>query len=122
MARQQGLPAAEVEELAAMARKGNRTAQMVFEAFATALGRGVATIISLFNPEAIILTGKVTRASDVYFDYMLKSVKLHTLPDSLANVRIVIANPESNLSSLGAVALILHKIYYSSHISFEEVI
>jgi len=122
MALQQGLPTSDVTQLATMARNGNVAAREVFSTFAMALGRGVATLISLFNPEAVIIHGKVSRAADLFMPAVKEAVARHTLPAPLANVKIVVADPEKNLSSLGAVAVVLNKIYFSSQVTFEEVI
>lgn len=122
MAKERNLSSSDVEELAQMARAGDAAAVELFETFADALGRGVATIINLFNPEAVILTGKVSRASDVYQERMTQTVAKHALPAALARTSIVVGDPETNLSLLGAVAVVLHHIFYSSRVSYEEVI
>lgn len=122
MALEAGLQTDDVEELAIMAREGNPMAREVFADFAEALGRGVAVIINLFNPEAVILSGKVARASDVFIDDMKRSTEQHALPALLAKTHILVENPGKNLSSLGAVALVLHHIFHSSNIPYEKVI
>lgn len=122
MAKERGYKTQDVEELAQMAREGDAGAQEIFRIFAVALGRGVATIINLFNPEAIILSGKVSRAADVFLADLKTSMAAHALPAPFAETVLMVENPAKNLSSLGAVAVVLHQIFYSSHISFEEVI
>jgi len=122
MARERGLATDKVDELAELARAGNQAAAEIFKTFGEALGRGVATIINLFNPEAILLTGRVSRASDVFWETMSETVARHTLPAALENVQLVVEPPEKNFSLLGAVAAVLHGIFYSSKVSFEEVI
>lgn len=122
MARQRGLATDDVEELVRMAREGDAAAQEIFNEFAAALGRGVATIVNLFNPEAIILTGKVSRASDVFLDRMNETVAMHALPAALTKVRVVVEDARTNLSLLGAVAVVLNHIFFSSRVSYEEVI
>jgi predicted NBD/HSP70 family sugar kinase len=122
MARERGLSTTDVEELAKMARAGDAPAKEIFAEFAGALGRGIATIINLFNPETIVLTGKVSRASDVFWDDMMNSVSRHALPAALARTTVVVEQASANLSLLGAVAVVLHHIFYSSRVSYEEVI
>lgn len=122
MAKDAGLETSDVEELAALARNGQQAARSIFGQFAESLGLGIATILSLFNPETLLLGGKVCRASDVFYEPLMASVERHALPASFAAARIVVENPDINLSSLGAVATVLHTIYNSSEVSFEQVI
>jgi predicted NBD/HSP70 family sugar kinase len=82
----------------------------------------VATIVNLFNPEAIILSGKVSRAADIFMGDLKASLAEHALPAAFAETKILLENPSKNLSSLGAVAVVLNQIFNSSHITFEEVI
>lgn len=122
MAAARGLKNTNVEDVAALARKGDANALAVFDEFAGALGRGIATIIALFNPQAILISGKVSRASDLFLEPMLESARRHALPPSISKVDIVVENPDTNLSSQGAVAMVLCRIYYTNHVTFEEVI
>lgn len=122
MARERGLKITDVGELADLARNGDTKALELFQEFAAALGRGVATVINLFNPEVIILTGKVSRASDLFLDEVKQSVREHALPAALARTQITVETPDVNLSLVGAVAVVLNQIFFSSRISFEEVI
>lgn len=121
MAQERGLPANDVQELADLARDGGKEAQAIFKKFASALGRGIAVTINLYNPETVILSGKVSMAADVFIDDLKAAVARHTLQPILERTRIHIESPQKNLSSLGAVAIVFHSIFYSGNVSFAEI-
>jgi hypothetical protein len=66
--------------------------------------------------------GPLSRASDLFWDQMMHTVSRHALPAALARTKVVVEQPSTNLSLVGAVAVVLHHIFYSSHVSYEEVI
>ncbi len=121
LAKERGLPVTDVEELAKRARQGFEDATAVFDVYADGIGRAAASIINLFNPEAIILTGKVSRAADVFLDSMKASMAAHSLPAAVMDTEIIV-EPAKNLSILGAVAVVLNQVFFSSHISVEEIL
>lgn len=58
--------ASSLEALASAARSGDRKARNTFERAGRALGLAVANLISLFDPEVVILTGGVAQAADLF--------------------------------------------------------
>lgn len=69
-AQERGLPIASHspragEELAAMAREGDTAARQVFEEASEALGRGLVTLVNLFQPSHIYILGGLVGARDL---------------------------------------------------------
>jgi len=122
LAQERGLSSTDVEELAQNARDGVKDAAEIFELFADSLGKTLATIINLFDPELIILTGKVSRAADIFYDNMTLAMYNHSLPASSSGTNILVEGAGKNLSSLGAVAVVLNQIFCTRHISIEEIL
>ena len=122
MAEERGLEKTDAKEVAELVRQGNLEAKQIFHEFTVALGRGIATVLNLYNPEAVILGGRVASAADVFLDDLREIVAAHTLPPIWETTDIIVANGEGKYGSLGAGAVVLHHIYYSAHVTLDSVI
>lgn len=122
LAKKKKLKVKDVAELATMAREGNQKAKEIFDEFAEALARGLAAIINLFDPDAIILSGRVTRAADVFLDRTRAELERHALEPILKNTEILISPLDVDLGPLGAAASVLQLIFRTSHVQVDEVI
>lgn len=109
-------------DLAELAQKGDARALAIFREFAGGLGRGIATIINMFDPEAVILGGRVCRSSRFFIEETRAAVKLHTLAPILSGCELHVSNLDVDLGPLGAAATVLHHIFTANHVGVEEVI
>lgn len=102
------------EAAAAAARRGDRKAREVFARAGRTLGLGVANIISLFDPQVVVLTGGLAGATDLFLDDLKHAVLEHAQPLSAPHVEIVVSQlgPDANL--LGAARLALDRMERSS--------
>ncbi|MGB9691416.1 MAG: ROK family protein [Candidatus Sumerlaeaceae bacterium] len=122
LARQRGLAVENVQELARKARDGEQTAREIFQVFADFLGRALATVMNLFDPEAVILAGRICRSYDLFFEQSLKEAERHTLAPIFHHTQISVSHLDVNLTSLGAVGCVMHHIFQASHIEVHELI
>lgn len=122
LARRRRLKVRDVAELADAARKGSAPAREVFGAFAESLGRGISTVLNLLDPEAVILCGRVTRASDLFLEQTLAETRRHTLAPIFNSTQIMVSRLDVDLGPLGAAASILHLIFKTAHLNVDEVI
>jgi len=76
-------------ETASAARSGDKAALEVFETCGRMLGRGLAILIDLLNPEKIIIGSIYTRCADLLAQYMMEEAARECLPRSLKAVSIV---------------------------------
>lgn len=95
------------EDVADLARAGHRTSQAIFQAAGHLLGLGVANLISLFDPEVVVLTGGLTKASDLFFDELQATALSRCQPLIAREVKIVISRLQSKANLLGAARLAL---------------
>lgn len=79
----------EVRKMAEAARNGEKTALRVFEICGTKLGRGLAIVIDLLNPEKIIIGSIFARCGDLLTKHMYKILEKEALPQALAKCEIV---------------------------------
>jgi glucokinase len=67
------------------------------------IGRAVAIVISILNPDAVILGGGLIEALDnAFFQQVIKSTEMHTLPTMLKETKIVRALLGDDAGVIGA--------------------
>lgn len=94
-------------DAAIAARNGDGSARAVFEKTGRILGRAVANLISLFDPEVIVLTGGLSNASDLYIDELRRTARLYAQPLSAPMVTVVVSTLQMDANLLGAARLAL---------------
>jgi len=100
-----GLPGLSPEKVARRARLGDPAAVEAFEQTAAWLGMGVANIVSLLNPQMVVLGGGLMQAGDL----LLEGVRRHMLawaqPVSGEEVRLELSRLGEDAGLLGAARL-----------------
>jgi len=71
------------------------------------LGMAVANLISLFDPEVIVLTGGVTSSADKFLDILVQNARRRAQPISAPQVAIVVSTLQSDANLLGVARLAL---------------
>lgn len=98
--------AASAREVAEAARRGDTAACRVFETAAAYLGTGIATAVTLFNPEAVIVGGGVAGAWDLLGPVVQRVVDEKTFPPNRATLRGVFpAELGEDAGAIGAASL-----------------
>lgn len=69
------------------------------------LGLAVANLISLFDPEVVVLTGGVTNSADRFRDILIQNARRRAQPLSAPQVEIVISTLQSDANLLGVAHL-----------------
>jgi glucokinase len=95
------------EQVADLARRGDRTAREIFRAAGHLLGLGVANLISLFDPEVVVLTGGLTNAADLFFDELQATALARCQPLIAGQVKVRVSRLQSKANLLGAAKLAL---------------
>jgi glucokinase len=96
------LTAADVAEAA---RRGNRAARAVFATMGRTLGAGVANLVSLFDPEVIVLSGGMAAAADLYLDELKRAVARYAQPLAAKQVKIAVSKLGADANLLGVARL-----------------
>ena len=100
--------------LVAFFRQGDPLAVETVKRSAYMLGIGLANYASVINPEAIILTGKVTELGDPLLDEVQQSFEEHVYHNARGKVRFLLANFEDSEANLmGASVLAWNVKEYS---------
>ena len=89
-----------------MAQKGDEKALRIFEEFGTHLGNALKTVLFILAPEAIFLGGSISRSFHFFENSLMKS--LEDFPfKKIREQLVVLPSDMSNISILGAAALVL---------------
>lgn len=99
------LPAVTAKSIAEAAYAGDETAREVYRMVARYLGRGLALIIDVLNPEVIILGSIFGRSRDLIEPYMLEVVHREAIGFSAAKCRIVTAGLGEHIGDMAALVL-----------------
>ena len=90
------------EQVVVAARRGDRIARRVLEEIGTNLGRGVAGMISLLNPEVVVLGGGLAGAGRFILDPLRATARKWGQPLATRQVRIVRSALGEDAGILGA--------------------
>lgn len=102
-----------IEEVTAIALRGESALQRVFNRAGEVLGLGVSGLIQIFNPEKIIVAGEGVRAGDLLFKPMHKAIAANTSHEMFKSLEIVIQKWQDTDWARGAASLVLQELYKS---------
>jgi glucokinase len=99
------LPEITAKTVAEAAYRGDETALEIFKICGEYLGRGIAILIDIINPELIILGSIYVRAQSLLDPYMMKLIKQEALADAQKNCKIVSSGLKENIGDIAALSL-----------------
>jgi predicted NBD/HSP70 family sugar kinase len=94
-------------DLPGLLASADRGAQRAVEDAGEAVGRAVATLVTLFNPELIVVGGDLAAAGELIFDPIRASIRRHALPAVAANVSVVAGELGERAEVRGAAGFVL---------------
>lgn len=77
------------------------------------LGKGIATLLHLFNPELIILGGTLSKADDILINSIQQTLNSYSIPRIRQDTVILISGLGENAGLMGAVALVMDRVFES---------
>jgi len=99
------LPYLTAKIVAEAAFKGDKVATDIYKTCAEFLGRGLAILIDIINPELIILGSIYGRAKSLIEPHMRKTLEEEAISTSYKNCRIVSPGLSENIGDMAALAL-----------------
>ena len=88
---------------------GDPLALQVVREAAEQLGRAVAGLLNLMNPEVVIIGGGLARLGDLLLEPLRQVVRTRTLTASVAGSRIVTSQLGARATAVGATTLLLQR-------------
>lgn len=101
----------EFSRMLAAAREGDPKAREVLAETAGALARGLGNVVSLLNPEQIILGGRFVEAGETILDPLRRGLPSHTLPELLQGVEVRLAELGETSTFLGVAAHVRNQLF-----------
>jgi predicted NBD/HSP70 family sugar kinase len=105
------VPDGNIEETSALivkcAIEGDRLAVELLSEIGYKIGRGVAILIHLLNPELIILSGRGTQAGQIWQAPIQQALNEHCIPKLSQNTLIKVSKLGFDASLIGAAALVM---------------
>jgi glucokinase len=92
-------------EVAAAARAGDRMAFDIFHQTGRLLGIGVANMVSLFDPEIVIIGGGMAGAADLYLESLRHAVLERAQPLAARQVKLAVSSLGDRANLLGCARL-----------------
>lgn len=100
--RQTGL---EPQELGHLAATGDPTALAFWQQYGRNLGAGIASLIYVLTPEAVIIGGGISASAEFFFPAMQAEIARRVLPSSRAGLQILQAELGNQAGVVGAAKL-----------------
>ncbi len=102
-----------INELKALAEEGDPGAENVYAKAGETLGRGIANLINVFNPELIIIGGEGVGAGDLLFKPLCDAVENYVMPGLADDTEIKIELWNDDAWARGAAGLVLRELFES---------
>ncbi len=93
------------------ANKGDQLAISIISKVGLELGKGISILIQLFNPELIILGGRVADANHYLLTPIQQSLNHYCIRKLSEQTEIVISGLGANANILGAVAMVVENVF-----------
>lgn len=97
-------------EVFEVAARGDRLALSVLDCSLHYLGVGVANLITLINPERVIIGGGVSMAGDIIFDRVWKEIRENSFKPMYENLSVVPAELKTDAGVIGALGVVLTRL------------
>jgi glucokinase len=92
-------------EVAVAAREGDQMALDIFHEAGRLLGFGVANMVSLFDPEVVIIGGGMAGAADLYLDSLRDAMLERAQPLAARKVKLAVSRLRDGANLLGCARL-----------------
>ncbi|MDP9294343.1 MAG: ROK family transcriptional regulator [Actinomycetota bacterium] len=107
-----------VAEMVRLAREGDAGCQRAIGDAGRILGRVVAAVCNVFNPEMVVVGGDLGEAGDLLLDPMREAVDRYAIAPAAADAQVVAGELGERAQVLGALALaILQAEHLAAHIA-----
>ncbi|UBF25885.1 ROK family protein [Kovacikia minuta CCNUW1] len=95
----------EPDELGALALAGDPKALEFWQSYGQDLGAGLASLIYVLTPEAIVIGGGVSASADFFFPSIWSAIEKRVLPSSRAGLQLLRAELGNQAGIVGAAKL-----------------
>ncbi len=97
-------------ELGQLAAKGNQEALEFWKDYGCLLGAGLASLIYVLTPEAVVIGGGVSASTPYFFPATLSEIERRVLPSSREGLQLISAELGNQAGMVGAAKLAWEKV------------
>ncbi len=102
-----------LDQLIELGQAGDPAAKRIFSEAGRVLGREVANLINIFNPELILVSGEGTRIGDLIFDPMRKAIAECAMSTLRDDTEVRVDHWGDDAWAIGAASLVLQDYFAS---------
>jgi glucokinase len=95
----------EPEELGLRAKAGDATALAFWDAYGRDLGAGLASLVYVLTPEAVIIGGGISASAEFFFPAIQSELERRVLPSSRPGLKLLAAELGNQAGMVGAAKL-----------------
>ncbi len=99
----------EPAQLGALAKAGDTTALTFWQTYGEDLGAGLASLIYILTPEAIVIGGGLSASAEFFFPAVQAEIESRVLPSSRAGLQLLSAELGNQAGMVGAAKLAWRK-------------
>jgi glucokinase len=99
----------EPAQLGALAKAGDSTALTFWQSYGKDLGAGLASLIYILTPEAIVIGGGLSASAEFFFPAVQAEIESRVLPSSRAGLQLLSAELGNQAGMVGAAKLAWRK-------------
>lgn len=77
------------------------------------LGAGIANLINIFNPKAIVLGGIVPRESRCFYEAVINTIDKNVFSNNAMNTPVFMSDIDQDRICIGSVALVINEVFKS---------
>lgn len=95
-----------VSSIIESALKGDKLSCEILESSAKYLGEACISVVNLFSPDLIVLSGELSKANELFIEPLIKYLKENCVFANVNHLEIITSKYEDNLGAFGAATLI----------------
>ena len=95
-------------------KTGDKLANELLENAGNQLGKKIAFLVNLLNPEVVVIGGGVEQAGSIFMDSAKRTVHSWAREENIRNLKIVPARLGENAVAMGAACLVLQRIFMNA--------
>ena len=96
------------EDIGRAAKEGDELALSIFQTVGTKLGKGLAVLVDILNPEVIVIGSIFVRQEQILREPMERMLKQEALPMNVSECRVVPAKLGENLGDYAALSVAMN--------------
>jgi len=103
-----------LELIVEASKTDDKLANELLEAAGMYLGKKIAFLVNLLNPEVVVIGGGMEKAGSLFMDTVKRTVHLWSREEAVRNLRIVPSKLSENAVAMGAICLVLQRIFVNA--------